>query len=52
MLLRRVLDSAEADDGADEAVSMTLEEAMEKLEMAGIEVSHGVALYCRWWATK
>lgn len=29
---------AEADDAGDESVSMTLEEAMDKLEASGIEV--------------
>lgn len=35
---------AEAGDGADEAVSMTLEEAMDRLELVEIEVGDGATL--------
>lgn len=36
--VRSCFDRPEVDNGSDEAVSMTLEEAMDKLESAGIEV--------------
>lgn len=34
-----VLECAESDDAVDDAVSITLEEAIDKLDAAGIEVS-------------
>lgn len=34
---------AEPNDAEDESVSMTLEEAMDKLESSGIEVGHRLA---------